>query len=347
MRLAGGLIAAALITVGCGIESQEAPSLIGPSGFGQSVTMNAVPDRLPRDGSSRSAITISVRNDSGQPVSGQRVTLGASSGSLSQADVVTGNGGTATFTLTAPPPGSTGNIIEVYATAVTGNFDNGVTRTLSIAITGPSNSTAPTPAFTINAAPPPANAPTPIVRLADVVFDASPSVDEGQPCLERCAYAWDFGDGSTATGRVATHRFQQTGTFAVRLTVSDAGGVSSSLVRTIAVNEGAQPTAGFTFSPADPGFDEPVFFDAALSREAEGSAGRYPIVDYIWNFGDEKNLHSETARLVEHTYRRPASNPTSRTYRVVLTVVDSLGRRGVFQADVTVGVPEPEPDPEP
>src|SRR5688572_25029641 len=146
-NMAGIVRSAALLVValglaGCGIESQEAPSLIGPSGFGQSVTLNAVPDRLPRDGASQSVVTISVRNDSGQPMSGQRVTLGATGGSLSQFDVVTGSDGRATFTVTAPPPGSTGNTIEVFATPVGGNFDNAVTRSLSIALLGPSNSTA-------------------------------------------------------------------------------------------------------------------------------------------------------------------------------------------------------------
>src|SRR5688572_23220162 len=84
--LAAGLAA-------CGVDGQEAPSLIGPSGFAQSVTLTATPDRLPRDGTSQSVVTLTVRNASGQPVAGQRVTLGASAGTLSQGEVVTGSDG--------------------------------------------------------------------------------------------------------------------------------------------------------------------------------------------------------------------------------------------------------------
>src|SRR5215217_6250512 len=88
--LAAGLAA-------CGIENQEAPSLIGPSGFSQSVNLTASPDRLPRDGRAQSTVTVTVRNESGQPVSGQRVTVGSTVGTPSTDEVVTGSDGRATF----------------------------------------------------------------------------------------------------------------------------------------------------------------------------------------------------------------------------------------------------------
>src|SRR5688572_903275 len=106
-RIGAAVVLAAGLT-GCGIESQDAPSLIGPSGFAQSVTLTASPDRLPRDASSQSVVTVFVRNESAQPVAGQRVTLGTSAGTLSQAEVVTGSDGRASFTLTAPPAGKIG-----------------------------------------------------------------------------------------------------------------------------------------------------------------------------------------------------------------------------------------------
>jgi PKD domain len=37
-------------------------------------------------------------------------------------------------------------------------------------------------------------------------------------------YAWDFGDGATATGATTTHTYTQTGAYTLRLTVADAGG---------------------------------------------------------------------------------------------------------------------------
>jgi PKD repeat protein len=344
MFRSAALVAVGLGVAACGIESQEAPSLIGPSGFAQTVTLNAVPDRLARDGRSQSVITVSVRNESGQAVSGVRLTLGANAGTLSEAEVVTGSDGRASFSLTAPPPASIGNTVSVFATPMGDNFDNAVTRSVSIALTGPANSTAPSPAFTINSAAPTPNAPTTVQLLADVVFDATPTTDEGQPCLDRCSYSWDFGGGATATGRIVTHQFRQATTYAVRLTVTDANGTSGSITHNVRVDPGQPPTAAFSVSPAEPQFGEPVFFDAGLSAPAPGNADRTPIVEYIWSFGDSTGTERTTERIVEHTYARPAGapKPTARTFTVVLTVVDSVGRRATAQQTVTVADPEEE-----
>lgn len=55
----------------------------------------------------------------------------------------------------------------------------------------------------------------PVMADATVTFDGSGStISAGQ-------YAWDFGDGSTAQGKRAEHRFQQPGIRKVTLTVSD------------------------------------------------------------------------------------------------------------------------------
>jgi hypothetical protein len=341
------LIVAAIGVTACGIDSQEAPSLIGPSGFGQTVALSAAPDRLPRDGRSQSVVTLTVRNDAGQPVAGQRVTLGSSVGSLSHSDVVTGSDGRASFTVTAPAPSTVGNMIEVFATPVGGNFDNAVTRTLTIGVTGPANSAAPSPQFTINSTSPTATAPTVVEMSATVVFDATPTTDEGQPCLDQCSYFWDFGGEATASGRIVTYRFRQAATHVVRLTVTDANGTSASVSRTVVVEEGEGPTADFTFSPTDPEFDEPVFFDGGLSAPAAGNATRSPIVEYIWTFGDSDEVVRTSSRIVQHTFRRPASGAERRTFRVVLTVVDSAGRRATDSADITVGDPVDEEPEEP
>ena len=346
----GGVRPAALLALtvwaaGCGIDSQKAPSLIGPSGLGQSVTMNAVPDRLPRDGRSQSVVTLTVRNDAGQAVSGQRVTLGTNIGSLSQSDVVTGTDGQATFAVTAPATASVGNVIEVFATPVGGNFDNALTRSLTIALTGPANSGAPVPQFTINAAAPAAG--TTVEQQASVVFDATATTDEGQRCLESCSYAWDFGDGQTASGRIVAHQFRQAATRSVRLTVTDASRTSASISHTVTVTEGEAPTADFSFSPTDPEFDEPVFFDGGLSAPAEGNTVRVPITEYIWSFGDSGDVERTGNRVVQHIFRRPASGAPRRTLRVVLTVVDAAGRQSSVSQEITVGDPlveDPEDD---
>jgi PKD repeat protein len=52
-----------------------------------------------------------------------------------------------------------------------------------------------------------------------VGFDASGSTVEKPPIV---SYAWDFNDGSTATGITAVHKFTTVGTYLVQLTVTDS-----------------------------------------------------------------------------------------------------------------------------
>ena len=310
------LLALALAVVGCGIESQKAPSLIGPSGFGQSVTLNAVPDRLPRDGRSQSVVTITVRNDSGQAVSGQRVTLGSNIGSLSQAEVVTGSDGRASFTVTAPPPGSTGNMIEVLATPVGGNFDNAITRTLSIAVTGLQNSAAPTPQFTMSPQSPGAR--------ETVTFDASGTQDEGSACGGACRYTWDFGDGTTTTGAIVTHRFADPGTFTVTLTATDAGGASATRQQVVVVTSIAAPTVTIAVAPNPPLAGQQATFTANTTTPP----GRR-ITSYAWNFGDGTG-QTTASPSVTKTYTSQG------VYVVTVTVTQDTGQTASASQQVTL-----------
>jgi PKD repeat protein len=313
---AAALVALASGAVACSIESQEAPALIGPSGFAQSVTLSASPDRLPRDGSSQSVITVTVRNESGQAVSGQRLSLGSTAGTLSQGEVVTGGDGRATFTLTAPSSNTPGSTVEVFATPIGANSDNGVTRSVSIAMTGIANSTAPSPSFTVDPA-----APT---LRQNVVFDASGTTDENARCGDACTYAWDFGGEGTASGRVVTYQFQSVRTYPVRLTVTDRAGTTATLTQNVSVSQGAAPIAAFNFSPQTPGQFEPVTFNAEAARP--GVPGR-TLTSYQWSFGDGTTGSGITTN---HAYNGLG------TYVVTLTVTDSAGVQGTTTQTVTV-----------
>ena len=76
---------------------------------------------------------------------------------------------------------------------------------------------------------------TPAVPVAgDVVrFDASGSTDDGGIV----GFAWEFGDGATGTGSIATHSYSAANTYVVSLTVTDGVGGTSTTTRTVVVSQ--------------------------------------------------------------------------------------------------------------
>ena len=67
----------------------------------------------------------------------------------------------------------------------------------------------------------------------NVAFDGSGSSDADGSIV---AYAWNFGDGGTATGITTNHIYTTPGSFIARLTVTDNLGANNSITTTIQVN---------------------------------------------------------------------------------------------------------------
>ncbi|MCL0069641.1 PKD domain-containing protein, partial [Dehalococcoidia bacterium] len=65
-----------------------------------------------------------------------------------------------------------------------------------------------------------------------ITFDASGSSD---PDGEIMSYEWDFGDGTTGTGRVIEHSFSVAGDYMVTLTIADNDGVVNSFSKRVEV----------------------------------------------------------------------------------------------------------------
>jgi PKD repeat protein len=323
--------AASLLLAACGLEDGAAPALTGPSEFGLSVTMSAAPDRLPRDGSSQSVITVTVRDASSRPVAGQRLTISTDGGTLSEIDVVTNTGGQATVTLTAPSAGTVGNSATIFVTPFGTDAGNAVPRSLAIAFIGPSNTGAPTFApvpFTVIPSPPEAGVSVRLDASGTVDAGGRPATgvfDEGVPCMDACSYTWDFGDGSKGTGRVVNHTFATGKTYLVTLLVTDAAGTSASTAHPVVVNSVAAPTVTLSVSPASPPAGQFATF-TATARPAPG----HSIQSYTWNFGDG-TTQTTTVPTVVKTYS------TAGTYIVTVTVTDDLGQQGSNSLSVTVG----------
>jgi chitodextrinase len=315
VRRSGIILALATLATGCSIDKSTAPELSAPSGFGISIGASAAPDTLPRDGQSTSTVRFLVRDYQDKALAGQRFMLSATSGSLSASDVTTDASGAVTVLFTAPPLNSPATSATISATPIgeLGVVTSG-SRTLLVNLTGPP---VPTPSFVWNPSNP--------GRFDLVTFDATGTTVDGASCLDACTYSWDFGDATTSADRITTHRFEETGTFSVRLTVTRPGGIVVSSTRSVVVGSASAITAAITQSPTDAKVNDLVIFDGSSSTTPDGTA----IVSYSWDFGNGQTANTRQATT---------SYPIARTYTVRLTIVDALGRTATTTRAVSIGL---------
>ena len=142
-------------------------------------------------------------------------------------------------------------------------------------------------------------------------------------------YRWQFGDGTTATGRLADHTYSATGTYPVTLTVTDTEGETAAATRSLTVRN-TPPIAHFGVSTAGPTtVGSSVSFDASTSSDPEGAISKYE-----WGFGDGSTASGPS---VSHSFTEPG-NAT-----VTLAVTDSGGKSDTVTRTVRVIRPNRSP----
>jgi PKD repeat protein len=187
----------------------------------------------------------------------------------------------------AVPTGEYGGLVATADTA------NATATTWSIVLRTVEPNQAPTASFTYTC------------DGADCDFDGSGSSDADGSVA---SYAWDFGDGSTATGPTSGHDFLTSGTRDVTLTVTDDEGTQGSLVVPVSVvRNNAAPTASFTVSCTFLSCS----FDATASTDSDGN-----LTSYAWDF-DDGDTDTTTDASTSHTYDAAGA------YVVTLTVTDN------------------------
>ncbi len=152
-----------------------------------------------------------------------------------------------------------------------------------------------------------------------VALDASASSD---PDGAVAGYAWDHGDGTTGSGRTASHTYAAAGTYPVTLTVTDSRGGTDTTTRTVtAVAPNVDPLARFAAAVDDLA----VVLDASSSSDSDGT-----ITALTWDHGDGT---TSTGTSSTHLYAAPG------TYPVTLTVTDDRGGRSTTTRTVTAIAP--------
>jgi PKD repeat protein len=119
------------------------------------------------------------------------------------------------------------------------------------------------------------------------------------------AWLWEFGDGATSGQQNPEHNYATKGEFTISLTVTDNGGLTGTVEKSIVVGNAA-PIAAFSAAPSPASVGEAITFTNQSTDDAE-------IVASFWEFGDGATSAEFSPT---HAYA------TRGTFTVKLTVID-------------------------
>ncbi len=159
------------------------------------------------------------------------------------------------------------------------------------------------------------------LTLEAVKFDASLSSDADGTVV---SYSWDFGDGSTGSGAVASHSYTLAGTYTVTLTVTDDNGMTSSQASTNIISD-RPPSVSFSEDRTTVLTGETINL-TITSSDVDGTVSGTQV---NWGDGTVDNLSSASTGD-SHSYTQAGS------YTVTITVTDDAGLTSSSQATKTV-----------
>lgn len=144
-----------------------------------------------------------------------------------------------------------------------------------------------------------------LINFAGAGTDASP-IDQAT-----LVYDWDFGDGVTGSGQLASHTYRQADDYTITLTVTDKDGAAGVHTTTVQVRPVNQPPRAIINGPENGVVGDILTFSGSDSNDGDGH-----IASYDWNFGDGTIASGVKAT---HVYSEAGS------YQIILTVTDDGG----------------------
>lgn len=290
----------------------------------------------PRGGTAVGTVTITVEPVNDAPAAGPDA--GASAGGAVALDVLANDADVEgdPLTVVSVTQGQNGSVAidggrVVYTPGTRFSGTDSFTYTVSDGNGGTATAAVTVTVTASNGAPAADAGPDVTAAEGDMVsFAAAASDPDGDPLV----FVWDFGDGSTATGPAATHRYADDGVYRAVLTVADGRGGVTTAGRTVTVVNVAPAVS--VSGPARAPAGQPAAFAAAPSDPgpADGLA-------VSWQVTDERGrvVAAGAGNAFTFTPDRPGS------YRVACTVTDGDGGVGHAESRLTVTAPPAPPRP--
>ena len=143
------------------------------------------------------------------------------------------------------------------------------------------------------------------------------------------AWEWDFGDGSSSTEQNPSHSYQEAGSYAVSLTVTDDNGARAQTAAKIVIKN-HPPVAAIEVKGKDRVMTgEPIEFTAAGSHDVPET---HKLSCYEWDFDGDGSYDTRTdSPTATHSY------PDDGSYPVTVRVTDAAGASAV-SSPVTITV---------
>ena len=132
----------------------------------------------------------------------------------------------------------------------------------------------------------------------DIGFDGSDSTDDGS--IKE--WFWEFGDGTTVTGEIVTYQYLESGTFTVRLTVTDNTDRTNTVEETVVIRQPNNPPSMPVISGSKTGSVEKSNTYSFTASDVDGD-----LVRYVVDWGDDSEdtslfVDEDTSVELVHTW---------------------------------------------
>jgi len=166
-----------------------------------------------------------------------------------------------------------------------------------------------------------------ILTSVSVNFDGTTSYDPDGTVV---GYSWDFGDGSTGSGATPTHSYSITGTYSVKLNVTDNSGSTKVSTQTVTITD-RPPTIALTQSATAATSGQSI----VITISASDPDGTIATTTVNWGDGTTDTI-SGPPTTDSHIYSLGAGS-SSATYTITVTVHDNTGSTmSVTSSPITV-----------